>query len=72
MWITVRFCTWLTGNKMVPYTMNGVGLQAVQEEVDSGTSIVIQEDLEWAGQCANVVGQPNRTYGLIKKMFLNI
>jgi hypothetical protein len=41
------------GNKMVPYTMNGVGLQAVLEEVDLG--IVIQEDLELAKECAKVV-----------------
>jgi ribonuclease P/MRP protein subunit RPP40 len=54
------------GNKMVPYTMNGVGLQAVQEEVDLG--IVIQEDLEWAKQCAKVVGKANRTLGLIKEV----
>jgi hypothetical protein len=37
------------GNKTVPYIMNGVGLQAVQEEVDLG--IVIQ-DFQWAKQCA--------------------
>jgi ribonuclease P/MRP protein subunit RPP40 len=55
------------GNKMVPYTMNGVGLQAVQEEVDLG--IVIQEDLKWAKQCAKVVGKANRTLGLIKRCF---
>jgi ribonuclease P/MRP protein subunit RPP40 len=42
-------------NERVPYTMNGVGLQAVQEEVNLG--IVIQEDLKWARQCAKVVGK---------------
>jgi hypothetical protein len=37
------------GNSMVPYTMNGVGLQALQEEGDLG--IVIQEDVKWPKQC---------------------
>jgi ribonuclease P/MRP protein subunit RPP40 len=55
------------GNKRVPYTMNGEGLQAVQEEVDLG--IVIQEDHKWACQCAKVVGKANRTLGLIKRCF---
>jgi hypothetical protein len=32
------------GNKMVPYTINGVELQAVREEVDKG--IIIQDDLK--------------------------
>jgi hypothetical protein len=39
--------------KWYPYTMNGVGLQAVQEEVDLG--IVIQADFKWAKQYAKVV-----------------
>jgi hypothetical protein len=52
------------GNKMLPYIMNGVGLQAVQEEVDLG--IIIQEDLKWAKQCAKAVGNANRTLGFMK------
>jgi hypothetical protein len=55
------------GNKRVPYTVNRVGLQAAQEEVDLG--IVIQEDLKWAKQCAKVVRKASRTLGLIKKCF---
>jgi ribonuclease P/MRP protein subunit RPP40 len=51
------------GSERVPYTMNGVGLQAVQEETDLG--IVIQEDLIWARQCAKVVGKQT-TFCLIK------
>jgi hypothetical protein len=33
------------GNKRVPYVMNGVVLQAVQEEVDLG--IIVQANLKW-------------------------
>jgi hypothetical protein len=57
------------GSERVPNTMNGVGLQAVQEEIDLG--IVIQEDLKWARQCAKVAEKPNRTLGL-KKDVLDI
>jgi hypothetical protein len=46
--------------------MNGVGLQAVQEE-DFG--IVIHEDLKRAKQYAKFEGKANRTVSLIKRMF---
>jgi hypothetical protein len=55
------------GIKIIPYTINGIGLQAVQAEVDLG--VVIQEDLEWSKQCAKEVGNANRTLGLIKTCF---
>jgi ribonuclease P/MRP protein subunit RPP40 len=58
------------GNKRVPYVMNGVVLQAVQEEVD--LSIIVQDNLKWASQCANVVGKANKTLGLIKRCFGNL
>ncbi len=47
MLINLRSCTSMGHrNKRVPFTMSGVELQAVQEEVDLG--IEIQEDLKWA------------------------
>jgi ribonuclease P/MRP protein subunit RPP40 len=59
------------GNKRVPYVMNGVVLQAVQEEeVDLG--IIVHDNLKWASQCAKVVGKANKTLGLIKRCFGNL
>ncbi len=58
------------GNGKAVYTMNGRGLKAVTEEVDLG--VIIQSDLKCAKQCAKVVGQANRTLGLIKRTFGNI
>jgi hypothetical protein len=51
-------------NKMIPYVMKGIVLQAMQAE--QYLSIVFQMDLKWAKQCANVVGEANTTSGLIK------
>lgn len=57
------------GNKNAEYTMNGRCLQAVTEEVDLG--VIVQNDLKCAKHCAKVVGQANRTLGLIKRTFGN-
>jgi ribonuclease P/MRP protein subunit RPP40 len=58
------------GSKGIPYVMNGIVLQAVQEEVDLG--MIVQDNLKWASQCAKVVGKANRTLGLIKRCFGNL
>jgi hypothetical protein len=58
------------GNKRVHYVMNGVVLQAVQEEV--GLGIIFQDNLKWASQCAKVVGKANKTLRLIKRCFGNL
>jgi hypothetical protein len=48
------------GNKRVPYVMNGLVLQAVQEEVDLG--IIVQDNLKWASQCAKVMGKAKKKH----------
>jgi hypothetical protein len=56
-------------NGEAEYRMNGRCLQAVTEDVDLG--VTVQSDLKCAKQCAKVVGQANRTLGLIKRTFGN-